>query len=437
MLVRRRVLGLAALALLGSLLSPASPGDASSVTPVQPLPAGFLWGVASSGFQSEGNPPDSNWTRYIAASKGKDEPVGTSADFRHRYASDIALAKNLGVKVYRISVEWSRIEPQPGVWNQTELSYYDDVIATILADGMRPMITLDHWVYPGWEASRGGWAGKTMQADWLTFAKLVVARYAYADPLWVTFNEAVFNEINEVENKGLAPTAAGEMLNRMVADHRAIYTYIHQVQPGAMVTSNVAYIPTLEGSLDRLFIDRIKGYLDFVGIDYYYSVNPTNVTAYNAFTSQPWKASVAADGIYYALEHYAQAFPTLPLYIVENGMATDNGAPRPDGYDRADLLRDDVYWLQRARDAGMDVIGYNYWSLTDNYEWGSYSPRFGLYTVNVLTDPTLQRIPTDAVAAYTSIIAGNGDPSTYAPTRPPVFCSLVNAPGSCVHPVKP
>ena len=437
MKVRARLIAMAVLAVIAMLTMPSSSDAATAGTPVKPLPANFLWGVATSGFQSEGNPPDSNWTRYIAASKGKMEPVGTSVDFRDRYKSDLLLAKNLGVKVFRFSVEWSRIEPQPGVWDQTELAYYDDVVRTILADGMRPMITLDHWVYPGWEASRGGWAGKTMQADWLTFAKVVVNRYAYANPLWVTFNEAAFNVINELENKGISPLAATTMLNRMVADHIAIYTYIHQVQPGAMVTSNVAYIPTIQGVLDAPFLDRIKNYLDFVGIDYYYSINPTDVSAYNAFTGEPWKASVAADGIYYALRHYAQQFPTKPLYIVENGMSTDNGAPRPDGYDRANLLRDDIYWLQRARDAGMNVIGYNYWSLTDNYEWGSYSPRFGLYTVNVLTDPTLKRIPTDAVAAYTQIIKDNGDPSTYRPTRPPVFCSLVDAPSSCLNPVKP
>lgn len=437
MRIRTRVAGLAALALMSSLISPAVSNAASTPgTAANPLPTGFLWGVASSGFQSEGGSPDSNWTRYVAASQGKMDPIGTSVDFRHRYASDIALAKNLGVKVYRISVEWARIEPKPGVWDQGELAYYDSVISTILANGMRPMLTLDHWVYPGWEATTGGWAGKTMPADWLVFAKRVVDRYAYAKPLWVTFNEATFNMVNELQNKGLSPLSITTMLNGLVADHEAIYTYIHVHQPGAMVTSNVAYIPTIQGVLDGLFLDRIKNYLDFVGIDYYYSINPTDVSAYNAFTGQPWKASVAADGIYYALQHYAQQFPKLPLYIVENGMSTDNGAPRSDGYDRADLLRDDIYWLQRARAAGMNVIGYNYWSLTDNYEWGSYNPRFGLYTVNVLTDPSLARHPTDAVAAYTAIIKANGDPSTYRPTRPPVFCSLVNAPLSCLNPVK-
>ena len=84
---------------------------------------------------------------------------------------------------------------------------------------------------------------------------------------------------------------------------------------------------------------------------------------------------------------------------------------------------------------GIDVIGYNYWSLTDNYEWGSYTPRFGLYTVDVLTDPTLTRHPTDAVPAYRDITAADGVPADYRPTRNPGFCSLVDFLSSCLDPV--
>jgi beta-glucosidase len=202
-----------------------------------------------------------------------------------------------------------------------------------------------------------------------------------------------------------------------------------------MVTSNVAYIPTLEPALDLLFLSQVTKRLDYVGIDYYYPVSLTDASGLAAFTGESWKAALAPEGIYYALRHYAQMFPGKPLYIVENGMPTDNAQPRTDDWDRADLLRDTVYWLQRAKADGMNVIGYNYWSLTDNYEWGSYRPRFGLYTVDVLHDPTLTRVPTDAVAAYRDITAHNGVPSGYTPTRAPQFCSLVDFLVSCLDPV--
>ncbi len=83
----------------------------------------------------------------------------------------------------------------------------------------------------------------------------------------------------------------------------------------------------------------------------------------------------------------------------------------------------------------MNLLGYNYWSLTDNYEWGSYTPRFGLHTVNVDTDPALARTPTDAVDAYGAIVRSGGVPADYRPTRPPVARSYVDPPGSYTDPV--
>ena len=425
-----------ACALLLVAVAVSLPGSAQAATPTPaPLGPDFLWGVASAGFQNEGNPPDSNWTRYVAGNTSYDK-VGTSVDFRHRYASDIQLARDLGVKVYRLSIEWSRIEPSPGHWDQTELAYYDDVLDHIVAAGMKPMITIDHWVYPGWEATLGGWSRAGMLDDWLANARLVVNRYAKYNPMWITINEPSAYLLMETRNGGLNPLYLPYAASQLVKAHRSIYDYIHSRQPRAMVSSNVAYFTGLEDVLDLLFMNQVSDKLDFIGVDYYYSATPTDLSVINSFTGDMWKASVSADGLYYALRHYAKQFPGKPLYVVENGMPTENGKPRPDGYKRGDLLRDDIYWLQRAKADGMNVIGYNYWSMTDNYEWGSYSPRFGLYTVDVKTDPTLTRHPTDAVAAYKDLIANGGVAAAYVPTRPPVFCSIVDLLDSCLRQVQ-
>ncbi|MEE4023262.1 family 1 glycosylhydrolase [Gordonia sp. PKS22-38] len=401
----------------------------------QALPRDFAWGVSSSGFQSEGSSPDSNWTRYAASGRTHDR-IGSSVDFRHRYREDIARAADLGVGVYRVGVEWARVEPRPGVVDRAELAYYDDMIAAIVEAGMRPMITLDHWVYPGWIADRGGWASASTPALWLRNARRVVDRYARHDPYWITINEPFTYVTNEIRAGSIAPTAVPTMLDRLVDVHRTIYHHIHRRDPDAMVSSNVAYIPTVEPLLDTQFVDRVADTLDFIGVDYYYSISPADTNAWNAAIEQQWNAPVAADGLYYALRDMARRYPSKPLYVVESGMPTRDSAGRPDGYRRGDHLRDLVYWVQRARGDGIDVIGYNYWSLTDNYEWGSYTPRFGLYTVDVATDPILTRRPTDAVAAYRQITADNGVPATYRPTRPAEFCSLVAAPASCTEPVR-
>ncbi|UEA58611.1 family 1 glycosylhydrolase [Gordonia otitidis] len=409
------------------------------------LPPGFLWGVSSSGFQSEGMDPgglhaggrlpDSNWSRYVAAGK-TDDAVGSSVDFRHRYRSDIALARSLGVRVYRVSVEWARIEPRPGVIDRRELAYYDDMIAAIVSAGMRPMITLDHWVYPGWIAARGGWAAASTPTAWLHNARFVVDRYARYDPLWITINEPEVYILNEVRMGGLPATASAAMRDRLVEVHTSIYRYIHQRQPGALVSTNIAYVPTVEPILDAAFVDLVRSSLDFIGLDYYYSASVTDLGAINAATGKPWKAPLSADGIYYSLRDLARRFPGTPLYVVETGMPTENGGPRRDGYRRGDHLRDLVYWVTRAYAEGYPVMGFNYWSLTDNYEWGSYTPRFGLYTVDVKTDPTLRRQPTDAVAAYREVTAHNGVGAAYRPTRPAQWCSLAAAPASCTQPVR-
>ncbi|MFD6354223.1 family 1 glycosylhydrolase [Nocardia tengchongensis] len=430
--MRRRV-GIAAVAMGLAILSvaPASAGPVGD--PVEPLPSDFLWGVSGSGFQSEGYSPDSNWSRYAGAGKTRDA-VGTSVDFLHRYREDIERARDLGTRVFRMSVEWARVEPAPGQQDPAAWAYYDDVVAAIRAAGMRPMITLDHWVYPGWAFDNGGWRREEMISGWLANARRVVDRYAGFDPLWITFNEPSAYAFQEVQVGALGPGEMTVALERWVRAHREIYDYIHTVRPGSQVSSNIAYFPAAESAVDTTFLNQVTDKLDFIGLDYYYSMSPADLSYANVF-SEPWKATSAPDGLYYALRHYAEAYPGWPLYVVENGLPTQAGGVRPDGYARADHLADSVCWVQRAVEDGMNVLGYNYWSLTDNYEWGSYAPRFGLYSVDVKNDPTLARVPTPAVNAYRTVIAQGGVPSDYAPVHPSTWCSVVDALASCLRPV--
>jgi beta-glucosidase len=411
-------------------------GMLAGVGPAVASPA-FFWGVATSGYQSEGSAPDSNWRRYEQAKTSSiKDPYREAADFRHHYAEDIDRAKQLGVNVFRFSVEWARIEPRPGQVDQAELAYYDDVVRHVVAAGMRPMITLDHWVYPGWVVDQGGWDTDRTRDAWLANARRVVDRYKGLGALWITINEPTVYLQQEISNGGLAAWKAPWMLSRLVQVHRAAYDLIHTLDPGALVSSNTAFIPVAQGVLDASFLDHVQDKLDFAGVDYYYGASLDNVSAAHAAGGEYWKVTPQPDGIYYALKYYARKFPGLPLYVVENGMPADNGNARPDGYTRSDHLRDHIYWVQRAKADGMNVIGYNYWSLTDNYEWGSYRPRFGLYTVDALTDPALTRRPTDAVAAYRQLIANHGVPAGYTPVRPPGFCSVVDGLSSCLDPAR-
>ena len=395
----------------------------------------FYWGVATAGFQVEGNAPDSNWRRYAERSVGRPGPFGgdatapyaNAADFRHRYREDIANAQAMGINTFRFSVEWARVMPEPGKWDDGELAYYDDIVATLRRNGMTPMITLMHWVYPGWIADRGGFMNNV--DAFASFAKAITKRYAGQGVLWVSINEPVVFDAMEIATGAIKSTDFDTFLDRVAEAHRAVYRAAHEADPNAKVTSNEGYASPDQlaaylgpGAEPTSFFDRIKDTVDYLGFDLYTgSAEDNPVSAQDAAAS--WTIKLQPEDIYYVARFYAQRFPGVPIYVVENGMATDDGAPRSDGVTRAQYLADTVFWLQRAKADGIPIIGYNYWTLVDDYEWGSYRPRLGLYTVNALTDPALRRIPTDAVPVYTKITRGGGVEAGYRPVLPAAKCS--------------
>ena len=397
---------------------------------------GFHWGVATSGFQVEGSGPDSNWKRYVdaAAPRGEADPVGDAVDFWNRYPEEIARAAEMGVNTFRLSVEWARIEPAPGEYDDEALAHYDRIIDTIRGHGMVPMITMVHFTYPGWLADREGLLSDEAVPAFGRFADLITERWAGDGTMWVTLNEPLVFFKHEMTIGQVAPQDFGRFLDQIVAAHRLGYAAAHRADPDAMVTMNEAYLPMATDFTDTLIGDRVADVVDYVGIDYYYGVALNNLTTINAAWDDFAAVRPQPEVIYEAIKHYAQSYPGKPIYIVENGLPTDNGG-RADGVDRGDFLRDTAFWLQRAVADGYPVIGYNQWSLVDNYEWGSYAPRFGLYQVDVLTDPALERRPTTGVEAYREIIANGGVGPDYRPVLPGGWCSLSTIPDSCVNPV--
>lgn len=412
------VLAVLVLLLVGGAAWFLKPPGRIAETAVQSLPANFIWGVSSSAFQSEGGSLNSDWTRLNAGDKTQDR-YGTAVDFRHRYKEDIALAHNLGINTYRIGINWARVEPQPGQIDQTELAYYDDVIRTMKASGIAPLITLDHFDTPGWVVDQGGWTNSKTTQDFVRYARLISGRYHQDVHLWITFNEAFADMLIQKSKHKLDDKGFNQVRDNIVAAHRQTYDAIHRDDPGAMVTSNIAWLGDYKGGRymnalsDRNFLDRVADKCDVIAIDYYGADTLAGFSALSKHANWLWKPEPA--GLYRALKLVQAKFPTKPILIAETGMATEDGRPRPDGAKREDVLRDSVYWTQRARADGVKVIGYMVWSLTDNFEWGTYTPRFGLYTVNVRTDPALKRIPTAAVPAYQDVIRTHGVAAGYRP----------------------
>jgi beta-glucosidase/6-phospho-beta-glucosidase/beta-galactosidase len=233
----------------------------------------------------------------------------------------------------------------------------------------------------------------------------------------------------------------------VLAAHAAAYDAIHVLQPHAMVSSNVS-LNAFYGPLAFLqdddalpdyasnvfFFDWLSGVAppfkigetcpqlyadqpvaaaaiapgrkqDFLSFDYYYSIgNAADLSESLA----AWLEPIYPPGLLDALRRYHARYPDLPIFIPENGIGTENGMPRPDGWTREADLVQHVAQVQAAIAEGIPVVGYLHWSLTDNYEWGSYTPRFGLYRVDALTDPRLVRHPTPAVAVYRAIARHRG-----------------------------
>lgn len=143
---------------------------------------------------------------------------------------------------------------------------------------------------------------------------------------------------------------------------------------------------------------------DYVSFDYYHRFRTINQVINN---DQFWNMEMYPQGLYDAIMYYQQKYHK-PILIAENGMGTENLKPRADKWTREAGLVQHVKYLKYAMADGANVIGYYYWSITDNYEWGTFTPRFGLYSINALSDPEMKRIPTPAVNVYNAIIQNNG-----------------------------
>jgi beta-glucosidase len=419
-----------------SLAAAAAPACAASASPpVRPLPKDFLWGVASSAFQSEGHTTGANWNHYIDRDSGPD-PVGgpkeayrNSVDFYDRYRGDIALAKGLGANTYRISINWTRVEPRPGVFSAKGLAYYGRVIDAMRAKGIQPLITLNHWDYPMWVSDQGGWTNPKTVDDFAAMTTQIVQRWGTKVHLWLTFNEEFFFEFIEQGNVPLTQDQVLEMRANLISAHRRAYDIVHAGSPHALVSSNYAWPGngTLASFSTDPFIAAVADKLDYLAVDYYYPAYDQASTLVALSNGTSYDIALDPFGMFTALRQMHRRYPKLPILVSENGMPTKNGV-RADGQTRSRSLTDNVYWMQRARQAGVPVMGYLYWSLTDNDEWGSYTPRFGLYTVDVVRDPTLRRRPTAAVPTFRAVVRRRGVRAGYRlGTRPTAANCLTTA----------
>ncbi|MDD5155212.1 MAG: glycoside hydrolase family 1 protein [Candidatus Omnitrophica bacterium] len=380
------------------------------------FPQGFLWGAAASAYQVEGGNSNSDWWEW--EKKTGRQNSGQACRHYELYEQDFDLAKNLNQNAHRLSVEWSRIEPQEGKFPESELKHYLDVILALRRRNIEPVVTLHHFTNPAWFGNAGGWTNRRAVRDFLRYCDLVVRCLAKYVRYWITINEPNVYLTHSYIMGVWPPQARSYLKAKIVEDNfagahikayrliRKIYKELNLPRPYVSIAQNMqAFVPCAPSLKNRFaayirdkwynfgFLDAIMRHkaMDFIGVNYYSRqlVEPRNwgfASLAMDVCSQdhhPVKKNslgwdIYPEGLYellLKLKKYG-----LPIIITENGICT-----------RDDNLRWEYIYahlknIHLAMGKGAKVEGYLYWSLMDNFEWDKgFNPRFGLIDVDYNT----------------------------------------------------
>ncbi len=388
------------------------------------FPADFLWGASTAAHQVEGNNYN-QWTVWELAhakqqansakarlswlpswpdiEKQAQDPnnyvSGPGVDHYGRYEKDFEYIKALNLNAFRFGVEWSRIEPEEGEWNEKELKHYRNYIKELQNQGIEPLLNIWHWTVPVWFSEKGGFAKAGNLRYWARFVEKIAVDLDLAQLNYiVTLNEPnVYVGRSYIE--GAWPPQERNVLKatwvyiNLVRAHKIAYRILKKIDPSLQI-GIAAQLANIQAKrphhiLDQIatkwmrfiwnwwFLNRIRHYQDFVGFNYYFT------DYYSSF----WRHSpdvprndlgwyMEPEGLYpitlRVWAHYKK-----PVIVTENGVA--------DMHDqhREWWLAETIIAMERALSEGVELVGYFHWSLLDNFEWADgWWPKFGLISVD-------------------------------------------------------
>jgi beta-glucosidase len=428
--------------------TPEAERSALSARAVTALGREFTWGVATAAYQIEGAVAEdgrgpSIWDTF-SHTPGKTlrgDTGDVACDHYHRWQDDVDLIASLGVDAYRFSIAWPRVQPQGhGAWNAKGLAFYDRLVDALLAKGIQPHATLYHWDLPRGLQDRGGWASRDTAHRFADYAAHVGQRLGDRLASLATHNEPWCTAVLGHQLGKFAPGAQDAVLATQVSHHLLLS---HGLAMQAMRAERVhcplgivlnqsnadaashsgadaALARTQYASFVRWYMDplfrgtypqdpgiphypqieagdmaTIAQPLDFLGVNYYTRnwMSSTGEPAPMALGATDMGWEIYPQGLTELLVGLHREYALPPIFITENGIACadvlQGGAVNDAG--RIDYVRRHLEALAAAREEGVDVRGYFYWSLLDNYEWDSgYAKRFGLVHVDYTTQ---QRTP--------------------------------------------
>ncbi len=399
------------------------------------FPKGFLWGAATSSHQVEGANTKNDWWQWEQAGRVKEKSQDACRQFE-LFRNDFDIAKSLHHNAHRLSIEWSRVEPEAGRWDEAAIGHYQEALRALRVRGLEPIVTLHHFTNPVWFSKLGGWKSDECIYHFERFANKMATTFKDQVRFWLTINEPLVYIylgyiIGEWPPGERSPRSALKVFRNFLLAHQRAYQVIHEVyakqakmKPMVSFAQHIAYhTPCSPWSLrDRfstfmrhIFFTRLpfealmRGYLffpglfceklplkkslDFIGINYYTRefVHFDKLKFPEIFgdvcslihhrdiakrDDMGWESY--PEGLYRTL-HEVKRFH-LPIMITENGTCPS------DDKDRWDFIRLHLALVKKAIDEGVNVMGYLYWSLLDNFEWArGFGPRFGLVEVDYAT----------------------------------------------------
>ncbi|MBT4317996.1 MAG: glycoside hydrolase family 1 protein [Candidatus Marinimicrobia bacterium] len=399
------------------------------------FPKGFQWGVATSAHQVEGNSIN-NWSRWEEGNFQdglphihEGEKSGIASDHWKRFKEDILLIKELGVDVYRFSVEWSKIEPEEGLFSKKAIQHYQEVCDALLSAGIKPVITLHHFTNPLWFEDLGAFEKEENIKYFTRFSEFVFEELNAKVDKWCTINEpAVYTSqgyFNGVFPPGKKdPQLAGVVMKNLLLAHTRVYNLLKSHRNGkkhqiGIVKNIFPFDPFnrwnpldwfVSRTLDEVFNQGALDYfitgnfefnmpgmnkvvfndpsviksLDFIGLNNYSHQRVKSQFSLNNFfrfqfyddeemTDMPYP--IYPEAIYRSIKRVSAIGK--PIIITENGVADKSDTIRPKYIDRY------LFAVSKAIDEGANIKGYYYWTLMDNFEWSEgYAMKFGLYEVD-------------------------------------------------------
>jgi beta-glucosidase len=365
--------------------------------PLDPFPDGFLWGSATAAHQVEGNNLNSDWWEFEhAAGTVCVEPSGDACDSWHRWPEDLSLLASLGFGAYRFSVEWGRIEPEEGEWSPAALDHYRRQCARCRELGMVPVVTLNHFTLPRWLSATGGWErpdapqlfGRYCQRTTAVIGDLVGWACTINEPNIV----AMMGYLGGVFPPALRDSDRRRAVNDALCRAHVLGVEALRAGPGAFpvgLTLSMTDYQAVVGGEQRL--ERIRSTMEDVFLAATAGDDFVGVQCYTRMRVGPAGALPPDEGVpvtQMGYEYWPQALEATvrrawgftggtPILVTENGISTS------DDEVRIRFVSEALAGVQRCLRDGIDVRGYIYWSLLDNFEWVlGYGPRFGLVEVD-------------------------------------------------------